>query len=532
MTSLLDGGFCVHLLFGVTGSGKTEVYLQIAENVLQTGKNVLILVPEISLISQMERRFRARFGDCVAIYHSGLSAGERYDQWVQVLEKRKTIMVGTRSAVFMPFTDLGMIIVDEEHDGSYKQESGLRYNARDVAAVRGKFADVPVLLGSATPSVQSYHNVKTGKYGRLLLNQRIDERPLARVVVEDLKELEHEKGIRRFLSPRLIKAIRDNLDRKEQTLIFINRRGYASFALCVICGEPVRCNHCDICLTVHLKDKSLICHYCGFMKPVKSTCAVCGSSNIVHMGLGTEKVEEMMRNLFPGARVQRMDRDTTRKKNSVLSVLKGLREKSIDILVGTQMVAKGHDFPNITLVGIICADFSLNFPDFRAGERTFQLLAQVAGRAGRGDLPGKVILQTFNPRHFSIETAKNQDYGSFYEKEIGFRSMLGYPPYSRLALLRFTGKNRKQTMETAKMVTEKLQAALQSDNDLKQNIALLGPVESPVAKIAGQYRWQLLIKADSSARRNRFIKSFWKKNDTLMKNKHVRMVLDIDPYNV
>ncbi|HSM74779.1 MAG TPA: primosomal protein N', partial [Desulfobacterales bacterium] len=398
----LAGGFAAFLLAGVTGSGKTEVYLQLAAQAVSRGRTALILVPEIALISQTERRFRARFGERVAVLHSGLSAGERFDQWRRIVQGETPIVIGARSAIFAPLQDLGLIVVDEEHDNSYKQDHGLRYHARDLALVRAKQAGCVALLGSATPSVQSWHNAESGKFEALRLSRRVENRSLPEITVVDLTETRDARGIRRFISPTLEEAIAAALVRNQQVLLFLNRRGFASLPICAACGEALKCANCDITLTYHRHASAYRCHYCGYSRSAAACCPLCGSARIKLLGLGTEKVAEGVATLFPEARVARMDRDTTGRKGETLKLLKGLRDGTIDVLVGTQMVAKGHDFPNITLVGIICADMSLSFPDFRAGEQTFQILAQVAGRAGRGGAAGRVILQTYTPGHFSI----------------------------------------------------------------------------------------------------------------------------------
>ncbi|MBA3019301.1 MAG: primosomal protein N', partial [Desulfobacteraceae bacterium] len=421
VVSALNKGFSTFLLAGVTGSGKTEVYMQIAAEAIRKKCKVLVLVPEIALISQMERRFRARFGECVALLHSGLSAGERYDQWRRMASGEATIAIGARSAIFAPLDNVGIIIVDEEHDTSYKQESGLRYNARDLAVVRAKLNNCVALLGSATPSIQSYYNVTINKFTELTLKKRIEKRPLPEVTIIDLRKIRDYRGVKKFISSELHEAMKETLERKEQILLFLNRRGFASFPVCSSCGKAIRCKNCDISLTFHKGANAYKCHYCGFTLASTSNCPTCGAADIKLLGLGTEKIEAAVKSLFPNAKTARMDRDTTTRKGSILKLLKGLKNQTIDILVGTQMIAKGHDFPNITLVGIICADLSLSLPDFRAGERTFQVLAQVSGRAGRGNVSGRVILQTFNPEHFSILSAKIQDFKAFYNKEIHFR---------------------------------------------------------------------------------------------------------------
>ena len=380
-------GFHTFLLDGVTGSGKTEVYLHLAAEAYKQNLPVLVLVPEIALVSQMERAFRARFGDRMAFLHSGLSAGERYDQWCRIARGDMRIAIGARSAIFAPFARLGLVIVDEEHDDSYKQEGALRYNARDLAVVRARKDAAIAILGSATPSLQSAYNASIGKYQTIALRQRIDNRALPSVVVQDLTPVREEHGVRRFLTAELLDAIKVTLARKEQVLLFLNRRGFANILVCSACGRPLRCDRCDVSLTYHRKTNAYKCHYCGFSRSAESSCGHCGSSQIKRLGLGTEKLDVEIQKRFPQACVERMDRDTTRRKGAIIQILRRLRERKIDILIGTQMVAKGHDYPHITLVGVVCADLSLSMPDFRAGERTFQLLAQVAGRAGRAIPP-------------------------------------------------------------------------------------------------------------------------------------------------
>jgi primosomal protein N' (replication factor Y) len=516
-------------LRGVTGSGKTEVYMQVADEVLKSGRCVLVLVPEIALITQMERRFRARFGGCVGVLHSGLSAGERYDQWTRILQGTATIVIGARSAIFAPFENVGIIIVDEEHDSSYKQEGKLRYNARDLALVRAKQNGCLALLGSATPSIQSYHNAVTGKFHELILARRVEQRPLPEIDIVDLRETRDTRGIGRYISPPLQQAIHETLERREQALLFLNRRGYASFPVCSACGQPMRCKHCDISLTLHQRTNSYRCHYCGFSRSSVSACDGCGSEKIKHLGLGTEKLEGMIAKLFPLARLARMDRDTTKRKGSIIKLLKGLRDKTTDILVGTQMVAKGHDFPNITLVGIICADLSLSFPDFRAGERTFQLLAQVAGRAGRGDRPGRVILQTYNPDHFSIEAARQQDFESFYQQEIGFRNALQYPPYSRLVQFKISGKNLQETKKHAYLLGDLCQSLKAGRGAQYQGIDIMGPIEASLTRIARRYRWQILLKGSNTRALHQFVNHLMRDRAGVFSRPQVLVAIDVDP---
>lgn len=526
----LGKGFASFLLTGVTGSGKTEVYMKLASLAVKRGFGVMILVPEIALISQMERRFRARFGECVAILHSGLSAGEKLDQWTRIADKKTPVVIGARSAIFAPLENTGIIIVDEEHDSSYKQEGGLKYNARDLAVVRAKHEKCVALLGSATPSVQSCHNVSLKKFSEVTLTKRVEDRTLPEITVVDLKKNRDSRGIRRYFSDELIFRMKETLERKEQVLLFINRRGFSGFPVCGKCGEAIRCKNCDISLTFHKSANAYKCHYCGFTKASVSGCGKCGSSDIKLLGLGTEKVEAAVKSLFPEARVERMDSDTTARKGSTVKILKGLGEKTIDVLVGTQMVAKGHDYPGITLVGIICADLSLAFPDFRAGERTFQILAQVAGRAGRGDSKGTVVLQTYNPEHFTILSAKDQNFVSFYEREIRFRKDLNYPPFSRMIMIRLSGREKKRTHECAKAIGECCGALRAGNKSFQKSVTVLGPIEASVARIAGRFRWQVLLKGSDSVQIHRFAREIMFENAPKICGRDVNISVDVDPY--
>ncbi len=526
----LTKGYKTFLLRGVTGSGKTEVYMQVAAEALKNKRAVLVLVPEIALITQMERRFRARFGECVSVLHSALSAGERYDQWSRIILGEATVVIGARSAIFAPFSNIGVIVVDEEHDASYKQEGSLRYNARDLATVRAKQNGCLALLGSATPSIQSYYNVATKKFTELTLEARVEQRPLPEISIVDLRQTRDMRGIRRFITPELQQAMKASFERGEQILLFLNRRGYASFPVCGACGQPMRCRHCDISLTLHQHSNAYRCHYCGFSRAASSKCESCGSANIRHLGLGTEKLEAMVSAIFPKARIARMDRDTTKRKGSVLKLLKGLNNKTTDILVGTQMVAKGHDFPNITLVGIICADLSLSFPDFRAGERTFQILAQVAGRAGRGDRPGRVILQTYNPDHFSIAAARQQDFIAFYRQEIGFRKALNYPPYSRMIQLKISGKDPQVTETHARLLGDRCRALKTSLSADYGGVEIMGPIEASLTRIAGRYRWQVLLKGLNSRGLHQFVNQLLSENPSVFTRQPVLVAIDVDPF--
>ncbi len=522
--------FAAFLLAGVTGSGKTEVYLQLAAAAIGRGYPVLILIPEIALISQTERSFRARFGDRVAVLHSGLSAGQRYDQWQRIHRGEVQIAIGARSAVFAPFQRIGLIVVDEEHDTSYKQEGSLRYNACDLAVVRAKLDKGVVLLGSATPSIQSVYNAAQRKYAELTLDKRVEERPLPEIDVVDLRKARDLRGSGRFITAELHQAMADTLARGEQVLLFLNRRGFASFPVCRDCGASLKCKNCDISLTLHRQANALKCHYCGFMRPAVSVCDKCGSSHIQNLGLGTEKVEAFVTELFPDARVARMDRDTTARRGSIVRILKDLRRHRTDILVGTQMVAKGHDFPLITLVGILCADLSISFPDFRAGERTFQLLAQVAGRAGRGDKPGRVILQTYNPEHFSIRAAQHQDFREFYRQEIIFRRTLKYPPFSRIIQLKIAGRDKHQTETFARSLGEACQRMRGQEPVSGKSVEVLGPIEAALARIAGKYRWQILLKSQRVGTLHRFVRRVMAESPAFFNRRGVNVAVDVDPF--
>lgn len=530
VVNALDKGFSTFLLTGVTGSGKTEVYMQIADRVVKNGKSVLILVPEIALISQTERRFRARFGESIAVLHSGLTKAQRYDQWIRILRKEAVIVIGARSAIFAPLDHMGAVIVDEEHDTSYKQDGSFSYNARDLAVMRAKFQNCIALLGSATPSIQSTYNVLNGKFKGLELRHRVNRQPLPEICVVDLRKYRDQRGMNRYFTPELFEAVKQTMEQGNQALLFLNRRGYSSYPVCADCGEAVRCKNCDISMTLHQAVNAYKCHFCGYTRPGSAACSVCGSSKIYHLGLGTEKLEAAVKEWFPGKRTARMDRDTTSKKGALIGLLKGLRNREIDILIGTQMVVKGHDFPNITLVGIICADQSLNFPDFRAGERTFQLLAQVAGRAGRGQTPGKVILQTYNPENYSIECSKTQDVGAFYDKEIQFRKTLAYPPFSRMIQINISGSDKEKTRQHARRIGQLSRTKLQEIPGFREWVDVLGPVESPLTRIANRYRWQILFKSARPSVLHQFVYLLTGDAAFVASRQHVKTTVDVDPF--
>lgn len=475
------------LLHGVTGSGKTEVYLQAIQHCLNDGKEAIVLVPEISLTPQMTERFRSRFGELVAVMHSGLSVGEKYDEWRKVHEGKVKVVVGARSAIFAPFNNVGLIILDEEHESTYKQEDSPRYHARDVAIWRSEFHNCPVLLGSATPSLESYARAQKNVYTLLTLKQRALKQSLPTVEIVDMRE-ELKNGNRSMFSEKLVESIRIRLDKKEQIVLFLNRRGYSSFVLCRDCGTVVQCENCDISLTYHRSNERLKCHYCGYEQHVPRECPQCQSDHIRFFGTGTQKVEEEIVKLFPEARVLRMDVDTTRQKGAHERLLESFGEGHADILLGTQMIAKGLDFPNITLVGVLSADTSLHLPDYRAAEKTFQLLTQVGGRAGRSALPGEVVIQSYTPEHYAIELSKEQHYEPFYQLEMTMRHQAGYPPYYYLALIQVSHEDLMMAAEYAQKSVEYLRS------NLSFNVSIIGPTVAGISRLQNRYRYQCLIK--------------------------------------
>ncbi|HUU40332.1 MAG TPA: primosomal protein N' [Desulfatiglandales bacterium] len=531
---LKHNSFFTYLLHGVTGSGKTEVYYHAVKFAQSLGKQSIIMVPEIALAFSLASLFRARLGNNVAILHSALSPGERYDQWIKTIKGEADVVIGARSALFAPFSRLGLIIIDEEHDPSYKQEDKCRYQARDAAIVRAKLLDALVVLGSGTPSVQSYQNAVSGKYGLLTMSKRIFERKPPDITMIDMKNFEHSgsKADDRVISPPLMKAIQENLAQERQSILFLNRRGFSSLYLCRLCGETLKCPNCEVSLTYHKYGNNLLCHYCGFRIQPPHRCPSCNRETLKPYGFGTEKVVETIKEVFPEARVERMDRDTMRHKGDVQQVLKRFLHHKADILVGTQMVTKGHDFPNVTLVGVISADMSLNFPDFRAGENTFQLLSQVAGRTGRGNTPGKVIIQTFNPSHYAINAARDHDYQKFFLQETRLRRELNYPPFSFIANVRFHGNNKTNTQKIAQLVGEKISSILKNQLKGEKHIEILGPVEAPLARLKGKYRQQILIKAHRTGQLNRLLKEIENLSGSCLSSSGVKLIIDVDPYNM
>jgi primosomal protein N' (replication factor Y) len=518
--------FHVALLHGVTGSGKTELYLRLADAVRASGRTVLMLVPEIALTPAVAALFRRAFGDRVAVQHSALSDGERHDQWQRIRRGEIGVVIGTRSAVFAPLGDLGLIIVDEEHDASYKQEESPRYNGRDVAIVRAQRANALVVLGSATPSLESYHHAVSGKYERVVLERRVLDRPLAAVAVVDMREEYAAAGPDVVLSRALTAAIETRLARREQSLILLNRRGFATAVFCRQCGGTVDCPNCSVSLVVHGEGSArrARCHYCNYSARVPAACPVCAGPYLEQTGFGTERVEVEVRRACAGARVARLDRDAVRRKGALASLLSRFRDGEIDVLVGTQMIAKGHDFPRVTLVGVVSADVGLGMADFRASERTFQLLTQVAGRAGRGDQPGEAIIQTLYPDHYSIQLACRQDYPAFYERELRFRRAMHYPPLVSLVNTVVRARTFSSAMDDAAGVVQRLRNAAGE----RAAYHVLGPAPAPLGKLRGEYRVQFLVKGSNRRQMREALLAAVAGQRDLSR----RTTIDIDPLSV
>jgi primosomal protein N' (replication factor Y) len=519
--ALAASRFQAFLLHGVTGSGKTEVYLNAIEAALELGRGALLLVPEIALTPAVAGQFHARFGDQVSILHSAFNDAERAEQWRRLRSGAARVGVGTRSAVFAPVQNLGLVIVDEEHDQSYKQEETPRYHGRDVAVLRAQRAGAVAVLGSATPSLESRYNAQRGKYALLELPARIADRPLPSVEIIDMREEFLETRQSALFSRRLLDSIAAKLEAGEQTILLMNRRGFSSSVSCRSCGERLQCVHCAIGLTFHRRDNRLLCHYCNYAQRVPKVCPHCGSEYLYFLGSGSEKVEDELRRHFPQARIARLDRDTAAGKNQYERILGGFREGVFDILVGTQMIAKGHDIPNVTLVGVINADIGLALPDFRAAERTFQLLTQVAGRAGRHHLPGLVVIQTNSPDHYAIRCAAAQDYAQFYGKELEFRRLMRYPPFCAMANVLV----RAATQEAAMRLSAEAAQQLGPGGD---GIKILGPAEAPVPRLKSEYRYQILIKALSRPRLNEMLHAL-RRHAAEQKWPATALVVDVDP---
>lgn len=491
ITEDMDSGHPkTYLLKGVTGSGKTEVYMELIAHVLAAGRQAIVLIPEIALTYQTVMRFYNRFGDRVSIMNSRLSQGERYDQYERAKAGEIDIMIGPRSALFTPFERLGLIIIDEEHENSYKSETSPRYHAREVAIERARINHAAVVLGSATPSIDSYYMAQTGRYQLLEMTQRVKNQALPTCEVVDLRQ-ELRDGNRSILSKRLQELMEERLEKKQQTMLFLNRRGVSGFISCRACGYVVKCPHCDVSLSQHAGGR-MVCHYCGYEERQPKVCPSCGSKYLGGFKAGTQKIEMLVKQRFPKARVLRMDFDTTRTKDSYEKILQAFANQEADILIGTQMIVKGHDFPNVTLVGVLAADMSLHVADYHAAERTFQLLTQAVGRAGRGQLPGQAIIQTYDPEHFAIQTAKAQDYEAFYQHEIAYRKMMHYPPIWNMLLVHCMGKNELIAQQTAQLMADKLQSAIKRSG---KPVLLVGPADATIAKVNDIYRKVLYMKA-------------------------------------
>ena len=515
------------LLYGVTGSGKTEVYLQLIDKVIKKDKSAILLVPEISLTPQMLERFISRFGkETIAVLHSKLSIGERHDEWERIKEEKAKIIIGARSAIFAPVKKLGIIIIDEEHDSSYKSEASPKYNAKEVAKKIAKEEKIPLLLGSATPDLITFYNAKeTKKITLLELTKRANNSNLPKVEIVDLKQ-ELANGNRSMLSCDLYEAIEKNLNDKLQTILFLNRRGYSTFIMCRNCGYTVKCKNCNISMTYHSYENKLKCHYCGYEEKLVKTCPECGSDKIRYFGTGTQKLEHEIHKQFPNAKTIRMDVDTVTKKNSHEEILNKFKNEDIDILIGTQMVVKGHHFPKVTLVGVIAADSSLNIDDYRATERTFQILTQVAGRAGRENLPGKVIIQSYNPENFSIQNAQKQNYEEFYETEIALRKQLKYPPFCDIIIIGFNSISEKEIIKVSNFAYEYLNKNLKTEE-----FKIFKPMPSPIDKIQNKYRWRIIIKGNMNEKANEVLNQLLK--ELYYKNyKNIKITVDVNPNNM
>ena len=513
--------FLPMLLHGVTGSGKTAVYLSAMQAVLAKGRSAILLVPEIGLTPAVAADLHQIFGDEVAILHSALSDDERAEQWKRIRNGDSHIVVGTRSAIFAPVPDLALIVVDEEHDHSYKQEEMPRYHARDVAVMRAKMSNAAVVLGSATPSLETYHNAVEGKYRLLELPERIEKRPLPEVEILDMREEFQRTKKDEVLSRKLVEEIGERLERQEQVMVLLNRRGYSAFVLCRECGESVQCKNCAISLTYHKREHRLVCHYCGYTRPAPRTCPKCGSEYVQYLGAGSEKLEHILHGLFPQARIARLDRDTVRGRVDFERMLSALHAGEIDLLVGTQMIAKGHDVARVTLVGVVGSDAALSFPDFRAAERTFQLLTQVAGRAGRGETPGKVVLQTFFPDHYAIQFAAAHDYHGFYEKEIRFRSWMHYPPFNAVSNVLVRSHKLEEALAWSGILGKWF-----ADTRLN-GVRVMGPAAAAIVRLKTEYRYHFLLKSPSRERMNTVLRALLE-HAGLKKVPRNNVVVDVD----
>lgn len=523
VNKILNSEIKEFLIHGITGSGKTEIYMNLVEHMISIGKDSIVLVPEISLTPQMIERFKGRFGIHIAVFHSRLSDGERFDEWFRVKNGETKVAIGARSAVFLPFNNLGLIIIDEEHENSYKSDSDPKYNAKEVARLKGEIEKCKIVLGSATPSIETYNMSNNKEIELIEINNRADGALMPIVEAVDMRE-ELANGNRSIFSEKLYQGITQCLNNKEQVILFINRRGFSTFVSCRKCGYVFKCNSCNVSLTYHNNENILSCHYCGKREVVSKTCPKCGSTYVKYFGVGTEKVEEQIKKYFPQAKTLRMDFDTTRKKGSHEFIYRTFKDGKADILIGTQMVAKGLDFKNVTLVGIIAADLSLNLPDYRSSEKTFQLITQVSGRAGRGEKNGKVIVQTYNPEEYSIKYSLTNDYQGFFKHELSIRELMNYPPFSKILLISLSGENENFLIKTIQNLGVVIRETLKANTAIQ----ILGPCPSAISKIKNSYRWQLIIKGDIPSNIAQLIK-----DETYVALKSVyteiRISMDINP---
>jgi primosomal protein N' (replication factor Y) len=525
--ALQAGVYATFLLHGVTGSGKTEVYIRAMHAALRLGKTALMLVPEISLTPVFSRRLRSHFGERVAILHSSLSEGERFDEWNRIRQSVAQVVIGTRSAVFAPLPHLGLVVVDEEHETSYKQEDAPRYNGRDTAIMRAHKENAVVVLGSATPSLETYHNAHIGKYTYVQLGERIGGRQLAGVRVVDMRQIFTQQGKQQIFSDELIQSLKETYSRGEQSIILLNRRGFAPLVLCRRCGLTRRCINCDVTLTYHQKFDTLICHYCNYQMAPPKVCEVCGGDFIFYAGVGTEQIQARLEKMFPDMTVARMDRDTMRQRGSYERIITEFASGAIHTLVGTQMIAKGHDFPHVTLVGVVSVDAGLGLPDFRAAERAFQLLTQVAGRAGRGDAPGRVIIQTYYPDHYALRYAQAQDYEGFYQQEIQFRQGYQYPPFTTLILALVRHRQAEKASAMAEEFARHLRAAAPNTSQMR----ILGPAPAPLTRLRGEFRRHIIIKSYQRAAARKAVESALKQTREAGFDTH-GISIDVDPVDL
>ncbi|AKA69967.1 primosomal protein N' [Clostridium scatologenes] len=521
--AILNSSKSVFMIHGVTGSGKTEIYMHLVSNMMEKNKESIILVPEIALTPQMVERFKGRFGKDISVFHSKLSPGERYDEWLRVKEGKVKVAIGARSAIFLPFSNLGMIVIDEEHEGSYKSDSNPKYNAREIGEMKCRISNCKLILGSATPAVETYYRCKNKDIELITIKNRADNAIMPKIEIVDMRQelLNNNKSM---FSKKLYESIEERLNKKEQIILFLNRRGFSTFVSCRKCGYVFKCDNCDISLTYHRDEGKLVCHYCGSSRKSPSICPECGSKYVKYFGVGTEKIEQEIKKYFPDARTLRMDFDTTRGKNSYETIYNTFKKEKADILIGTQMVAKGLDFKNVTLVGIIAADLSLNLPDFRSNERTFQLITQVSGRAGRGEKRGEVIVQTYSPESYSIICAANNNYKSFYEEEIKVRNIMEYPPFVDLFLINMSSKNENILIKSIQNVGIFLKNVLEKNDTIK----ILGPCPCEISKIKEFYRWQIILKGDMKKEIKEKIR---KLVYDLLKNVYndIRVSIDVNP---